>query len=79
MKREIRARERLIDRCVRAGELILQTVISTGVKMAGGAGGASVAAGLHIPEQRLAERDQRLLVSHVALDADGRRRRHGFQ
>ena len=44
-------------KAVGVGKLVLRAVVGAGVEVAGGAGGAAVAAYLHVPEQRFAEDD----------------------
>ena len=48
-----------------AGQHVAYAVVCAGVEVARGARRASVAAGLHVPEQRLAECDEGLRIAHV--------------
>jgi hypothetical protein len=53
----------------RIRELVLRAMIGVRLKMARRARHAAVASGLHVPEQRLAQDDQRVGAAHVLRDA----------
>ena len=61
------------------GELVLEAVVGAGVEVAGGAGGFAVAAGLHVPEEGLAEDDEGAGVADVAVETGGRGHGDGLQ
>ena len=62
--------ERLVAPEQSRAELVLGAVVGTGVEVTGGTGLNAIATGLHIPEQRLAENDRRVLVAHEADEID---------
>ena len=62
-------------RILRARQLVADAMVGAGVEVTRGARGATVAAHLHVPEERLAEGDERSLVRDVAVEPG--RLRHG--
>src|SRR5262249_38671350 len=60
-------------------QLVLRPAIRTGVEVAARAGLNAVAAELHVPEERLTERDGRRLVTDEEREVRGFRNRNGFE
>jgi len=84
VKGEIAGAERKVRaqghrRIRRACELVADAVVGAGVEVARGARGATVAAHLHIPEQRFAKGDERTLVGNVSVEPGRLRHRDAAQ
>src|SRR5262245_44345613 len=80
-ERKVFERQRIVcdERLLGIRDLILRPVIGSGMKVASGAGRTTVTPQLHIPEESLAEYNERLLVTYVLIEVRRLGNGDGFQ